>query len=50
MNSSYPDLIKRVEDKYEALDGIYQGGITHLKITIDDSMFNISDVFITLHQ
>ena len=28
LKSSYPALIKRVEEKYEALDGIEYGGIT----------------------
>ena len=46
MNSSYLALIKRAEDKYEALDGIDQGGITYLKIALDE-MFNMSDVVIT---
>ena len=44
-----PALIKRVEDKHEALGRLEQGGITYLKIALDD-MFNMSDVFITLIQ
>ena len=49
MKSLDPALIKRVEEKYEALDGIYQGGITYIKIDIDD-MFIMSDVVITSLQ
>ena len=50
MNYSYPDLIKRVEDKYEAMDGLEQGGIAYLKIALDE-MFNMSDIVITsIHE
>ena len=49
MKSSDPDLIKRVEDKYEALDGFDQGGIIYVKISLDE-MFNMSDVIITSIQ
>ena len=50
MKSSDPDLIKRVEDKYEDLDEIEQGGITYLDFYLDE-MFNMSDVVITfLHE
>ena len=49
MNLSDPDLIKRVEEKYEALDGIEKGLITYLKIALDE-MFNMSDVVITSLQ
>ena len=49
INSSYPDLIKSLEYKYEALYEIEQGGITYLNIDIDD-MFNMSDAVITLLQ
>ena len=38
-------LIKRLYDKYEALNGLDQEGITHLNISLDD-IFNISDVVI----
>ena len=47
--SSDPALIKRLQEKYEALDGIQQGGIIYHKIVIDD-MFNTSDVIITSIQ
>ena len=43
VNSSHNTLIKRVEDKYEALDGIEQGGIYYPKIYLNE-MFNMSDV------
>ena len=49
MNSLDTAIIKRVEDKYEALDGIEQGGITYLDFSLDE-MFNMSDVVITLLQ
>ena len=49
VNLSDPDLIKRVEEKYEALDGIEKGLITYLKIALDE-MFNMSDVVITSLQ
>ena len=45
MNSLDTVLIKMVEDKYEALDGIEKGRITYLKILLDD-IFNMSDVAI----
>ena len=46
MNSSDPDLLKRVEENYEALDGLDQGGITYFNIYLNE-MFNMSDVVIT---
>ena len=49
MKSLDPALIKRVEKKCEALDGIYQEGITYIKIDIYD-MFIMSDVVITSLQ
>ena len=49
INSSDPALIKRVEEKYEALNGLYQGGMNYLKISLDD-MLNMSDVIITSLQ
>ena len=50
MNSLDTAIIKMVEDKYEALDGIEQGGITYLDFYLDE-MFNMSDVVITfLHE
>ena len=49
MNSPNTALIKRVEKKYGALDGLEQGGITYLKIALD-KIFNMSDVAITLIQ
>ena len=49
LNSSDPPLIKKVEDEYESLDRIEQGGITYLKISLDD-IFNFSDVVITFLQ
>ena len=49
MKFSDPALIKRVEEKYEALDGLEQGVITYLNISLDD-IFNMSDVIITSHQ
>ena len=49
MKSSDTTLIKMVEVKYEALDGIYQGGIIYLKIALD-KMFNMSDLVITSIQ
>ena len=49
MNSSDPALIKRIYDKYEALDGIEEGEITYLNIYLDE-MFNMSDVVITSLQ
>ena len=47
----YSDLtfIKKVEEKYEAMGGIEQGGITYPNISLDD-MFNMSDVVITSLQ
>ena len=49
MNSSDPAIIKRVEEKYEALDGLEKGGITNLDISLDD-MFNITDIVINFLQ
>ena len=50
MNSLDTAIIKRVEDKYEDLDEIEQGGITYLDFYLDE-MFNMSDVVITfLHE
>ena len=46
VNYSYPALIKMVEDKYEALEGIEQGRITYLNISLDE-MFITSGVVIT---
>ena len=46
MNSSNTVLIKRVEYKYEVLDGLEQGRIAYLKISLD-YIFNMSDVVIT---
>ena len=45
MNSPDTDLIKRVEEKYEAMDRLEQGVVTYLKIALDE-MFNTSDVVI----
>ena len=42
-------LIKRVEEKYEALNGIVQGGIAYFNIALDD-MLNMSYVVITSLQ
>ena len=49
VNSLGLALIKRVEDKYESMDGLDQGGINYLKSGFYD-MFNISDVVITSLQ
>ena len=49
VNSSSPALVKRIEEKYEALDGLAQGGITYLKIALDE-MFDMSDIVITSLQ
>ena len=49
MNSPDTDLIKRVEEKYEAMDRLEQGVVTYIKIALDE-MFNTSDVIITLLQ
>ena len=50
LNSLDTAIIKRVEDKYEDLDEIEQGGITYLDFYLDE-MFNMSDVVITfLHE
>ena len=38
-----------MEDKYDALDGLEQWGITYLNIDLDE-MFNMSDVVITSLQ
>ena len=46
---SDPDVIKMVEDKYEELDGLKQGGMTYLNISLDE-IFNMSDVVITSLQ
>ena len=48
-NSSDPALTKRVKEKYEALSSLQQGGITYLKIALDE-MFTMSDVVITSLQ
>ena len=47
VNSLDPALIEKVQDKYEALYGFEQGGITYLKISLGE-MFNMSDVVINL--
>ena len=49
VDSSDPALIKGVEQKFEAMDRIEQGGITYLNIALDE-MFNMSDIVITLLQ
>ena len=49
VDSSDPALIRRVEEKYGEMDGIEQGGITYLNISLDE-MFNMSNVVITLLQ
>ena len=49
VNSSDPDLIKNLEETYEALGRLEQGGITYLNISLYE-MFNISNVVITLLQ
>ena len=49
IKSTDHDLIKRMEDKYDALDGLEQWGITYLNIDLDE-MFNMSDVVINLLQ
>ena len=49
VNSPYPDLIKMLKEKYEALDRIDQGGITYLNIALNE-MFNMSYFVITLLQ
>ena len=41
VKSSYPTLVKRVEEKYEALDRLEKGWITCLNIALDE-MFNMS--------
>ena len=38
-----------MDKKYEALNGLDQGGITYLRISFDD-MFNMSDIVITSIQ
>ena len=49
MNSLDTAITKKVEEEYETLDGIEQGGITYLDFSLDD-MFNMSDVVITFLQ
>ena len=49
INYSDPALIKRMYGKYEALGGLDKGGITYLKIDLDE-IFNMSDIVITLLQ
>ena len=49
MNFSELAIIKRVEEKYESLEGIEQGGITYINIDLDD-MFNMVDAVITSLQ
>ena len=49
MKSSDPAHIKKVEEKYEALYGIEQGGVTYIKISLGE-MFDMCDVVITSLQ
>ena len=49
VNSSDPAIIKRVEEKYEELNGLEQGGINYFNIDLDE-MFNMGDVVITSLQ
>ena len=49
VNSLDTAITKKVEEEYETLDGIEQGGITYLDFSLDD-MFNMSDVVITFLQ
>ena len=43
-------MIKRIEEKYETLDELEQGGITYPHISFDE-MFNMSNIIITyLHD
>ena len=36
MNSSEPELLERVTEKFEKLDSLAQGGITHLRYMLDE--------------
>ena len=47
--SSYADIIKRVEEKYESLGGLEKGLIAYFNIALD-GMFNMSDIVITSIQ
>ena len=49
INSTSSALVKRIEEKYEALTGPQQGGITYIKIALDE-MFNMLDIVITSLQ
>ena len=49
INSTSPSLIKRIESKYDTIKGLEEGGITYLKIALDE-MFDMSDIVITLLQ
>jgi hypothetical protein len=49
INSSSSALIKRIKEKYETLTGLQQGGITYIKIALNE-MFTMSDIVITSLQ
>ena len=49
MNSSEPELLERVTEKYEKLDSLAQGGITYLKYMLDE-MFSMTNNVVTALQ
>ena len=49
MNSSEPELLERVTEKFEKLDYLAQGGITYLKYMLDE-MFCMTNNVVTALQ
>ena len=48
INSSEPNLLERVTEKFEKLDSLAQGGITYLKYMLDEMFCMTNDVVIAL--
>ena len=44
VNSSEAALTQRVDEKYQALDYLKRGGITYLKLLLDEMFFMTNDV------
>ena len=49
MNSSEPELLKRVTEKFEKINSLAQGGITYLKCMLDE-MFCMTNNVVTALQ
>ena len=50
VNSSEAALTQRVDEKYQALDSLERGGITYLKLLLDEMFFMTNDVVSALQM